>query len=59
MYASGQGAASDPLEAYAWLHRAARAGVGAAAGYLPRVAARIEPALLAQAQRYLGESEAA
>jgi TPR repeat protein len=58
MSASGQGAARDPVEAYAWLQRAAHGGVPAAAAYLKRLAARMEPALLAQAQRYSGDEPA-
>ena len=37
-----------------WLHRAGAAGVPPAAGYLQRVAARMGPALLAQANGYIG-----
>jgi TPR repeat protein len=59
MYASGQGVGRDLVEAYAWLRRAAEAGIPAAVGYITRVAARMEPALLAQARRYVGEAEAA
>jgi TPR repeat protein len=54
MYASGQGVQRDLVEAYAWLHRAGAAGVGPAASYIQRVAARMGPALLAQANRYAG-----
>jgi TPR repeat protein len=54
MYAAGQGVPSDLVEAYAWLHRAGAAGVLPAAGYQQRVAARMGPALLAQANGYIG-----
>jgi TPR repeat protein len=54
MYAAGQGVAPDLVQAYAWLHRAGAAGVLPAANYLQRVAARMEPALLAQANGYIG-----
>jgi len=54
MYAAGQGVAPDLVEAYAWLHRAGAAGVAPAVTYLRRVAARMEPALLEQANGYIG-----
>jgi TPR repeat protein len=50
MYSAGQGVQRDLLEAYAWLQRAGGAGVAAASGYLKKIAARMEPQLLAQAQ---------
>jgi TPR repeat protein len=54
MYASGQGVQKDLVEAYAWLHRAGAAGVIPATTYIQRIAARMEPALLAQANGYAG-----
>jgi TPR repeat protein len=54
MYAAGQGVPLDLVEAYAWLHRAGAAGVLPAANYIRRIAARMEPALLAQANGYIG-----
>jgi len=45
---------ADPVEAYAWLHRAGAAGIAAASAYLQRITARMEPALLAQAHGYVG-----
>jgi TPR repeat protein len=54
MYASGQGVRRDLVEAYAWLHRAGSAGLAPANNYIQRIAARMEPALLAQAHRYVG-----
>jgi TPR repeat protein len=54
MYASGQGVGKDLVEAYAWLHRAGAAGVIPASSYIQRIAARMEPALLAQANGYAG-----
>jgi TPR repeat protein len=54
MYAAGQGVPTDLVEAYAWLHRAGAAGIAPAARYLTRVSARMEPALLAQANGYIG-----
>jgi TPR repeat protein len=54
MYAAGQGVPTDLVEAYAWLHRAGAAGIAPAASYLTRVSARMEPALLAQANGYIG-----
>ena len=50
MYATGQGTGRDPVEAYGWLHRAAAGGIAAAAPYLKRIASRMEPVQLAQAQ---------
>ena len=50
MYATGQGTQLDLVEAYGWLHRAAAGGIAAAGPYLKRIAARMEPMQLAQAQ---------
>jgi TPR repeat protein len=58
MYASGQGVGRDQVEAWCWLQRAAQAGIAAADGYARRIAARMEPALLAQARHFVGETDA-
>jgi len=50
MAAAGQGTERDPVQAYGWLHRAASGGIPAAAPYLKRIAARMAPPQLAQAQ---------
>jgi TPR repeat protein len=55
MYAAGQGVGRDLLEAYCWLQRAARAGIPAAGSYLKRLAGRMDPGLLAQAQGYVAQ----
>jgi TPR repeat protein len=56
MYAAGQGVPPDQVEAYAWLHRAGAAGLASAARYLQRVAARMSPAMLAQADTLVGSA---
>jgi TPR repeat protein len=52
MYSAGQGVHCDLVEAYGWLQRAGGAGVAAASSYLKKIAARMEPQLLAQAQGF-------
>lgn len=50
MYAAGQGAQRDLLEAYSWLARAAGGGVVGAAAYLKRVSARMDAQQLEMVQ---------
>jgi len=58
MYAAGQGLARDLVQAWCWLQRAERSGAAGAARHADKVGARMDPALLEQAQRYLAEFEA-
>ena len=53
MYAAGQGAPRDLVEAYAWLHRAGGAGIGQARGYLARTARRMDAQQLSLAEGLL------
>ena len=53
MYAAGQGAPRDLVEAYAWLHRAGGAGIRPARDYLARTARRMDAQQLALAEGLL------
>ena len=50
MYAWGIGVPKDPVRAYVWTARAAAAGDAMSAWWLPRRAARLTPAELAEAE---------
>ncbi len=50
LLATGSNAPRDDVEAWAWLERAARAGVAGAADLRDRLAARMTPAMIAEAR---------
>jgi TPR repeat protein len=56
MYACGQGAPRDLVQAWCWLQRAAAGNAPGAARYAERVRARMEPDQQEQAQRLLASA---